>query len=70
MDARLKVEEAGSRLGALRARKDSTYGEIIAAETALAEAQFEWAVEKAVARHTPSKELADRVCERLMSVTA
>lgn len=69
MEARIKVEEAGSRLGALR-RRGSPPEEIMAAELELAEAQFELAVENAVKKHAPSPELVARVCERLKETAA
>lgn len=70
MEARLRVEEAGSRLGALRKAYGSSAADILAAEMDLAEARFEWAVEKALVKHKPSLELADRLCKRLQSVAA
>lgn len=69
MDARLKVELAGSKVGNLR-RGRASLDDILEAEMELAAAQFEWAVEKACQRFKPSRELAVVVCERLLSGVA
>lgn len=69
MEARIKAEEAGSRLGALR-RKGAPPEDIESAERALADAQFELAVENALARHNPSADLVQRVAKRLKATVA
>lgn len=69
METRIKVEEAGSRLGVLR-RKGAPVDDIITAEKELADAQFELAIENAMKRHRPSQELIDLVCERLQAAVA
>lgn len=69
METRIKVEEAGSRLGALR-RRGAPPDDILAAERELAELQFELTVENAVRKHAPSKELMDRLFKRLKATSA
>lgn len=69
MEARLKAEMAGSRLGALR-RKGASPLDLLAAERELADAQFELTVENAVRRHMPSSEVMERLFDRLRATAA
>lgn len=69
MEARIRVEEAGSRLGALR-RKGASPDEIVTAERELSNAQFQLAIENALKRHRPGQEIIELVCARLKATVA